>query len=293
MHDAWMPLDQTWNDILQSNFESYIEVRTVTLEELRTRVSAEITASTNMVGNPFWWDSWEADNNFHFDLQAHRLATPPSHEYAFTPVRASANDRSTTPQSALSSNSSAFSPASSESFRLTKEALEMHERHLTRAKSLPARPRESRLKPLTSNQTLPPGMIHAPAPFVRLSFSCQRRKAYFAQVVARDEPFMFIAEDGSVPQMFFTWDDAPELVDMEWERMRALPDPPITPEESAPVTDVVRRSRQSIIALHLLPEATDFALSAKWDEKTEFAYGFAKRDARGHSVEGMSSYLYE
>ena len=40
--EDWVTLGQGWNQKLQNNFENYLECRPVTLDELKTRIAAEI-----------------------------------------------------------------------------------------------------------------------------------------------------------------------------------------------------------------------------------------------------------
>ena len=286
-----MPLDQVWNDILQSNFESYIEVRPVTLDELRTRIAAEISAAAGMIGNPFWWDSWETDNHFHFEGPAMPLRGSTPQNIPGSPLRLRHphfnNDGNVTPHSYASSalSSSPSVAPSLASFKLTKENLERHEKRLSLTKSLS----EPKLRLSVSNPTRP-GASGRRSSIQRIqsSRSCQWRQIYCNLVSTRELPSeLHVA--GMTPLVFLTWDDGPEQSDMAWEKLPGLPDPPlphnVDPEES--LVDDTRRSRQSIINLRLMPDATEIALKTKWNPQAEYAYGFARDDVRAHTVEGL------
>ena len=280
-----MALDQVWNDIRQASFESYLEVRPVTLEELRTRIAAEVAAAAGVQhGNPFWWDSWETDNHFHFEgpplprASTPMTSTPPQHLALLLGSSASRSISS----SLLSSSPSLG--VSTPTYVLTRENLEQHERRLSRSKSHPTSTPTRQFSPAFTSTPNRPGT----AGMRGLSMSCLRRQMYCSLVSTRE----LGAEDDVVamPLAQLLWDDAPEQVDMEWETRRGVPDPPpnLIEDEAAECNKESRRSRQGIIALRMMPEATEVAINAKWNYQTEYAYGFARRDARAHTVEGAS-----
>ena len=65
----WLTLDLSWNKSLKNNFESYLEIRPVALDELRTRISSEIDCSLGLGENTAWWSTFATDLQLH---EAHR-----------------------------------------------------------------------------------------------------------------------------------------------------------------------------------------------------------------------------
>ena len=297
--DMWEPLDQIWNTILQANFESYIEIRPVSLEELRTRIAAEIACSTGMHGNPFWWDSWETDQNFHFEN--FNQSTPPKNNSSGVAMSASSpfpiinmttsgNSyveqllAGTSPDGSLLSVSSSTNSLT----RLTKENLERLDKGVFRTQSNQSNPSNKhtppRLRQFYSHQS--PIQSQPAPPKVYLSLTCQRRQKYVELVERRDQPTEASFDDHvGAMFVFLSWDNDIEKSEMDWEKTCPFNDSKYHMDEEEETSEI--KQARHIVNLHMEPSATEAAVNSHWNWQTEFAYGFAKKDIRAHAIEGM------
>jgi hypothetical protein len=292
----WEPLDQIWNTILQANFESYIEIRRVSLDELRTRIAAEIACSTGMQGNPFWWDSWETDQNFHFDNM--NFSTPPkgnssgvamsvSSPFPIINVTASGSSyvdqllSGTSPEGSMTSSNTSLA-------RLSKENLDRHEKGVARISSNQSLPSNKqtppRLRQFLSHQS---PLSYQPAkPQEYISLTCQRRRRYVERVEQRDQPTETFDDQMGAMFVFLSWDNDIEKSEMDWEKTCPFNDSKYHVDDEEDTSEMKQARR--IISLQMEPAATEWAVNAHWNFHTEFAYGFAKKDIRAHAIEGVS-----
>ena len=257
----WLTLDLSWNKSLKNNFESYLEIRPVALDELRTRISSEIDCSLGLGENTAWWSTFATDLQFHIEPTPQRRISDDVKINIFTSPESI---------STISANSTSETPT----FRLTKEALESHESRLSRSYSSPldakfvaskvaTKKKQSTTPPKTGSRvslTVTPGggdlsatMRNSSSPDLRKArlgsqspldetrsnlshlsaISFQKRQTLYASLHGREERRMSATQlQPPSPQetwepvviQSMTWDDTPEKDEMEWEKKLPIQD---------------------------------------------------------------------
>ncbi len=126
-----------------------------------------------------------------------------------------------------------------------------------------------------------------------LSLTCIKRRKYCDLIDSREAPTTSVFDAiGGAPLVFLTWDDDVEKTDMAWEKSCPYNDSRrhVDMDEEIGFSDL--KQAKSIVLLRMEAQATEMAVNAQWNPQTEFAFGFAKKDIRGHALEGRCGALF-